>query len=954
MITKKLIGIVLTVLIGSASFAQGDFGFGQTPPGLDWRQIRTDRFTLIFPEAITDDAQRLANTLEHIYTPVSKTLRGPQKPLELALINQTAESNGFVGLAPRRSVWSTTPLQSAGFVPGDWLQLLALHEMRHVVQYDRGRRGFVRLWWLLFGEMGETLSSLLTPNWYAEGDAVGIETALTESGRGRLPKFGLHIRALLLARQRYSYYKAFHRSYRDWYPDYYKLGYFMTTYVRRRYGADTWDKVLGSTANWAFHPFAFHQALKKHTGAGASTIYEQTMDELTELWQTQQRDLPVTEARVLAGQSRSSVWTNYTYPHPLPDGSVLASKSGLANTSQLVRLHPDGSEERVCFYSPLVDGIRVAGGTVTWNRYTPDLRWGRRSYSDVVVLDIASGKMRQLTHNAKLFAPAPSPDGTRLAAIEFGSDRSCHLVLLETASGNEQARFAAPDRVFWRTPAWSEDGRHIAVVRMDEHGNTIERIDAASGEGQMVLAHTHDDIGWPVFWGSYLLFDSPHSGIDNIHAVHLSTGARYQVTSRPLAANHAAVTGDSLLFEEYTVDGYRVADMPLDAANWTPFEQVEDRHVRYYEPMIDQEQGGSVFEADIPQRTYPVRVYRPLAHLFKIHSWQPYSNGRTHSLNLASSDLLNLSELSGGGEYNSNEKAFSVLSNLRLSAWYPIFSVGGRWGERVEVYTAEDNSDDEDVTDTWAEKSLNVGVEVPLSLSRGVWSSTAYLSMTAELTDITDKDYPNLFDSNGLFEGNQNGRFTPVTYQFALSRSRSMASRDLAPSWEQSLQLIYRHTPLAGDYDGKLLSGRLGLNFPGFWSHHSLRLEGAYEWQDPTAGDANPYRFESESDFVRGYDYRFHRHFYQGSANYGLPLLYPDWDLGALVYLKRVKTNLFYDYGLGKDGSERTTYQTAGVELTADFVPFSLPIPLDMGVRGAYRFDEKDVRVEAVINFPEL
>ncbi len=952
MITKTLVAIALAVLIAGTSFAQQDFLSGQTPPSVDWRQIQSARFTIIFPEEITNDAQRLANTLEHTYGPVSKTLRGPQKPLEVVLTNQTTVSNGFVGLAPRRSLWSTTPDQNVGNLPGEWLQLLTLHEMRHVVQQDRMRRGFVRLFWTLSGEKGEKfVSNLVVPRWFSEGDAVGTETALSESGRGRMPRFDLGIRAPLLAGRRYSYSKAYHRSYRDWNPNHYKLGYFMTTYVKRHYDPETWDKVIGSAANWAFHPFAFSHALKKHTGASTSQTYERTMDELTELWQAQQKDLHTTPLRVLPGQNRSRVWTNYQYPHRLADGSVLASKSGMADPAALIRLYPDGREERVRFYS-LLGGIRVAGGKIAWNRFIPDVRWGRRDYSDVVVLDIDSGRMHQLTHKAKLFAPAPSPDGARIAAIEFGPDRRCHLVLLGTASGAEQARFPAPDGVFWRTPAWSEDGRHIAVVRQDARGNALERIDAVDGEGQIVLPHTHDEIGWPIFWGSYLLFDSPYSGIDNIHAVHLSSGAHYQVTSRPLAATHVSVDGDSLLFQEYTLDGYRIAVMPLDPATWTPIEQVVDRRVRYYEPLIDQEQGGSVL-ADLPQQVYPVRRYRPLGHLLKIHSWAPRTDGANHSLKLTSSDLIDLSSLSSGVEYNSNENAFSVLGDFSLSAWYPIFSVGGRWGKRLGVYEIEEeddtkyDSDIKEVTDKWTEKSLHASVEVPLNLSRGPWSSSANLSVTAELTDITDEDDPNHPDSSALLEEKLNGRFAPLSYQLALSRSRHKAKRDLAPAWSQSLQLTCRHTPFPGNYDVTLLSGRLGLTFPGLWAHHSLRLKGTYEWQD----DANLYRFASEQIFVRGHDYHFHRHFYQGSANYALPLFYPDWNLGALVYLQRVKSNFFYDFGLGKDGSQRTTYQTAGAELTFDF---HLLIQLDMGARYSYRFDERNSRFEAVINIPEF
>ena len=960
MITRILITVALVLTVG-ATFAQDEdtLDANQDPPSLDWRQIRTDRFRIIFPEAITPDAQRVANTLERTYSSISKTLQGPEKPLALVLSNQSSLPNGLVALSPRRSEWFSTPAQKAGLIAGEWYETLAIHEMRHVVQFDRVNRGLVRLWWLLSGDTGRSVASnMLFPAWFWEGDAIGIETALTETGRGRMPQFDLDIRALLLAGRRYSYAKAFHGSYRDWYPDFYPLGYLMTTYVKNHYGAEAWDKVIGSAANWAFHPFTFHFALKKHTGAGISETYERTMDELTAVWQTQQKDLPVTPAQVIPGQQQSNVWTNYKYPHPLPDSSVVAAKAGLADVSSLVRLYPDGREERLCYYTSLVGSLRAAGGKVVWNRKTSDLRWGKRDYSDIVVLDIESGEKRQLTHKAKLFAPVPTPDGTRIAAIEFGPDRRCYLVLLETETGTEQARFPAPNGVFWRTPSWSEDGRSIAVVRQETRGNAIEHIDAASGKGQIVLPYTRDEIGWPVFYGAYLLFGAPYGGFDNIHAVHLSSGARYQVTTRPLAAVHAAVADDSLLFEDYTVDGYRIARMPLDPATWTPIEQVADRRVRYYAPMIDQEQGGSVL-VDIPQKVYPVHRYRPLAHLLKFHSWGPSPTTDTSSLTLqlVSNDLLNLSKLSSGVEYNTNEAAFSVLGDLQLAAWYPILNIGGRWGKRGGSYTVETEDADaeneaEVITDSWTERSVHGGLAVPLNFSRGIWHASANLNAKAAWTHISDKNDPTQPDATGVFEENQDGYFVPLTYQLTLDRSRSKATRDLASAWGQSLQLTYRHTPFAGDYGGKFLSGQLGLRFPGLWKHHSLLLETAYEWQDPAAADAdvNPYRFASEHIFVRGYDYHFHDRFVKGSVNYALPLFYPDWHLGALVYFKRLKVNFFYDYGRGEDGTLVTTYQSAGAELTSDLIPFSLSIPLDVGVRYAYRFGEKDYRFEFVFD----
>ena len=146
--------------------------------------------------------------------------------------------------------------------------------------------------------------------------------------------------------------------------------------------------------------------------------------------------------------------------------------------------------------------------------------------------------------------------------------------------------------------------------------------------------------------------------------------------------------------------------------------------------------------------------------------------------------MLNLSNIGSGIEYNGNERAFSVLGDFSLAAWYPIFSVGGRWGNRGGTYQIEEEDDTdetkEEVTDKWTEKSVHTSVEVPLNLSRGPWQSSAHLSVKAAFTEITDKDDPRQPDSGGVFEENQSGRFAPMTYQLAFDRSRTKAKRDLA------------------------------------------------------------------------------------------------------------------------------------------------------------------------------
>ena len=81
------------------------------------------------------------------------------------------------------------------------------------------------------------------------------------------------------------------------------------------------------------------------------------------------------------------------------------------------------------------------------------------------------------------------------------------------------------------------------------------------------------------------------------------------------------------------------------------------------------------------------------------------------------------------------------------------------------------------------------------------------------------------------------------------------------------------------------------------------------------------------------------------SADYTLPLFYPDLAAGSLFYLKRVRGTLFYDHTLGErihDFESRTftpgkeMYNSLGSELMADFYVLRFPFEISAGVRGGY------------------
>jgi hypothetical protein len=533
-----LAGLLLTLLPDSRAFSQTQPLLGQNPAGIRWFQVSTPRFRVIYPEGFEREAQRTANTLQHVYAPVSRTLGRQPRPISIVLQNQTAVSNGFVTITPRRSEFFTTPPQDVALLGNnDWLDLLAVHEFRHVVQYDKALTGFSRGMYYLFGNNGLSLVTAAVPSWFWEGDAVGTETALTEGGRGRIPAFDVALRTQLLTRGPFSYSKAYLRSYKDFVPNHYVLGYFMTTYLKRHHGPEAWGRILTRTYNLPFQPFRFSWAIRKETGMKVETLYKQTVRELDSLWTGQGSGLPENATVTALPTDRNKVFTNYEYPQYLSDGRILAQKSGLAHIDQFVTLGREGGEQKVYVPGFLSESatLSVAADRLVWTERAFDPRWGLRDYSVMKVYDLRTRQKRQLSRQTRLGAPAFSPDGKQIVAVRVLPSNAYNLVLLDGETGRELKTFENPENAFYIAPRFTPDGGAIVAVKRNRNGKTIERIDGRTGERRELVPYTGLNLSNPVAYGDYVYFNSPRNGIDNIFAVHVPTGQQSQVTDRSLA-----------------------------------------------------------------------------------------------------------------------------------------------------------------------------------------------------------------------------------------------------------------------------------------------------------------------------------------------------------------------------------------------------------------------------------
>jgi hypothetical protein len=125
------------------------------------------------------------------------------------------------------------------------------------------------------------------PPWLYEGDAVGMETALSHAGRGRLPDWELIFKTNTLSTLPYSYSKNYFGSLKDFTPGYYQLGYFMTTKLRRDYGTNIIDSILSRVGRNPLRPYNLSNSIKKFTGLNSRLLHDSTVVELKAFWQKQ-------------------------------------------------------------------------------------------------------------------------------------------------------------------------------------------------------------------------------------------------------------------------------------------------------------------------------------------------------------------------------------------------------------------------------------------------------------------------------------------------------------------------------------------------------------------------------------------------------------------------------------------------------------------------------------------
>lgn len=924
--------LLLIFLLPILTFGQEAIGLN--PPSLKWRQFDTPAGKFIYPKGLDSLAYRVAG-LTHAMRLRDTSIVGEGYTQRVPTILQPLSTlpAGFSTPAPWRNELYLTPPQNSFLGPAPWLDLLTIHEYRHTQQFYKANQGFTRFYQVLMGQTGWLLNSLMgQPLWFREGDAVVTETIYSKGGRGRLPSFNMEYRALRLAGRQFSYEKGNWFSYRDFVPNPYRSGYYMVNKLRREHGPDIWQRILDDTYRRKGFFYPFSRAMKSLTGYSTPKLYEATMAELDSTFEAQDRALLLREGKTIT-KSPNGTFTSYRFPHYLNNGHLVVEKSAFDAISAFWEVGDDTSEKKIFtrgIYTTDHEGLIVAGDLMAWAESAFDPRWVNRDYSVIKTYNISTGKKRQLTHKSRLFAPAPSYDGEFIAALEIDEQYRYQMVILDATSGEEIRRLPNTYNDFFSQFRWTEDNASLVSIVTNKKGNALVKIDAENGERETLIDFTDVPLSRPFAKGDTVYYSAGYGGINNIFALNTQTKVTFQLTSARFGAFDPAVSADGkrLAYSNYTADGYEVKEVALQADNWVPFNDAPTSILQFHEPSLAQE--GEDLTVTLVADSFKSRKFHALTHgLFKLYGWFPLPNYPDLGAEFYTRNIM--SSLTGtiGGLYNTNEQALRGYARFTYAGLYPLIDLEGTMGEKqTKTLVFQQGLEDPIVFEQkLQEKMLSAGFRLPFNLTQGTHRSSLELGAAYQLFEI---DYLDTLDQA---LGTQ--RFPALQASIGFSRLRATARRHVKPRWGQVLAGNYRRSL---DDDGAEMLLAVGhLYFPGFSRNHSFNVGGAY--QQEAIVDA--YRFINQFNRARGYQAAPYEDLYKVSANYELPIAYPDLSLGSVAFIQRIRGNFFYDHAQGTLVGAHQMMRSAGAEILLDFRLFRL-FQVNGGLQYAYLLDEED------------
>ncbi|GAA4327607.1 hypothetical protein GCM10023184_16900 [Flaviaesturariibacter amylovorans] len=882
--------------------------FGGFPPATRWQQINTDTARIIFTAPAAPQAQRVASILHRLAATPSGLGPSLQK-INVVLHGNTTLANGYVGLAPWRSEFYLIPganIFDFGNLP--WHEQLAIHEYRHVQQYNNMNRGLSRASGVLLGQEGRALANALSvPDWFFEGDAVYAETVLTPGGRGRMPYFFNGFNALWKGGRNYSWMKLRNGSYKDFVPNHYPLGYLLVNYGYQKYGADFWGKVVRDASAFKGLFYPFQKAVQRHSGVSFKQFRTEALASYRHEVSRRRDEL-----------NDRTVVTNFYFPQAIGTDSMLYLKDSYRSIPAFYLRTPAG-ERRIALSSiSNEEWLNYRNGTVAYTAYSTHPRWSLVNYSDIVLLDVATGREHRITRKQKYFTPSLSPFDSTLVAVNINDSLQSELHLL-SREGKLLLRRQTPARAFFIHPQFVDRKTIVLAIRHANAKVTLNTFDTETLKFTQLLPPTNAVIGFFYPAGDKVYFTASLNGTDDLYEISLATRAVNRLTTGGVGHYFPSVRDSVLTWSQFSTMGFRMTHAALDSL--PRIEVPIGQWGLEQEPFAVAGADSAVQILDAPVEARPVTRYKGATGLVNPHSWRPYYQDPEFTFSVYSDNVLNT--LSGElfYRYNQNEDAHGAGINLAYGGLFPVLTAGAE-------HTFERTVRLPNRTFTLSSTDLRLGYYVPLNFSQGKTLKSLRFGSDVVVNQTRPTGATKLFY--------QGFSATYLSHTVSWAQQLPQARQHIYPRLGYFISGNYRHRL---DEPGYQFLASSSLYLPGIMRNHSLVLSGSFQQVD-----TNNVLFSNRFANSRGYTDFFNSRMWRYSGNYHFPILNPDRGLANIVYLLRVRGNLFYDMSrfYSDDKTRTVDLRSAGGELYLDTKWWN-SYPVTLTFRYSYLIDARRV-----------
>jgi hypothetical protein len=511
----------------------------------------------------------------------------------------------------------------------------------------------------------------------------------------------------------------------------------------------------------------------------------------------------------------------------------------------------------------------------------------------------------------------------------------------------------SPGNVYLQHPQWAEGGMKVTFIFLADAGEGIMSFRLADQRWETLIEPSRNDLQSSFLRNDSLFFISSKSGTDNIYLL-TSDNKTTVLTNSGFGTIDLTPVGNKIIFGNYTSLGNNICSTSIETVPGVVKDNADSSAFLINRIKIKPPEG-----ADSSEAKYSPLPYRKWQHLFRFHSWMPFyadieeikadPESVRPGFTIMTQNALSTLVSTIGYEYSADKRNL-FHSRITWQGWYPVFESQLDYG--TEPAISKMGEQVANPSDIQTGINFTNTISLPLHFSSGKFSEyfRPYLSTEYRNQYVYIKE-----------EGSYDYGQTVLSARLYFSNYYMSAFRDIYPGWVQTIDFSYRYAPFDKNIYGSAVSLKSSFYFPGFFPNNGIKLRLETEKQDPAK-----YLYANNSSIPRGYKNIVSEKMNFFSVDYFMPLAYPDFNLASLLYLKRIRTSIFYDYMAGPGNTfyqnsekglvplyntpDKESFRTFGFELLADFHILRIPFMISAGIQSAWKNLNESPTVELLFN----